>query len=143
MAHEYQVVDSHHAPDAAAADVEGKFAGKTVVEPDAIRLQLAYDAVRAPQRLAQRRVAVGVAVAQVLLLSELAAKLVAPLVGSIEAQVEGVERGQVVGQRASVASQSSAVAHDAFRIESDSRSFHIDAMSNMAAKLLKNFVILA
>ena len=95
-----------------------------MIDIDAIFHQLFDDAVRAPQRFADGGVCVaGIAEGYVGPPCNLRAQLRNAVVGRIEAQVEGIERRQVINKRAPIIAQARAVAHNTLRIQPDNDSF--------------------
>ena len=120
MAHEDQIVNGDDRTDARLADAYGQLAREPMIDIDAVFQQLFDDAVRAPQRLADGGVCVaGIAEGYVGPPHNLRAQLRNAVVGRIEAQVEGIERRQIINKRAPIIAQARAVAHNALRIKAD------------------------
>ena len=141
MTQEDQVVDRDDALDAALTDADGEFAGESVKHLDTIALQVAYDAFRAPEGLAEGQRRRGrVAETDVRLLFDLLSERVSALIGGIESQLQGVG-GQIVYQGASVAPQSCAVTHDALGVETYLQSFCHERLKCLKTNLTRTKLV--
>ena len=102
VAQEDEVVDGHDTADAALADTHGQFAGETMIDLDAVFLQILDDARAAPDGFVEGHGAVlRITELEVRSGGYLAAQVVAPLVWGIETQPQaGGEAGDVVDEGA-------------------------------------------
>ena len=132
VAQKDKVVDGDNAPDATLAYADGQFARQSVKHLNAVAAEVIHYPPAAPQSLAQRcGGSFGKVECHIVALHHLGAQVLATFVGSIEMQMQG-KLSQVVDQRASVAAQSCAVAHNTLGVEPDNGIFIAHAHHDIA-----------